>query len=119
MLFRSGRTAWSEYLSRTGYYSRSQSGFGYHMDRQDIRESFAMTPSELLKRSPGGDQIPKCLSLWIDGVRTSGQINDQLIDWIEGIEIFRRTVEVPIEYIRPGTCGAILVWTSDPRADPR
>lgn len=114
-----GRTEWSEYLGRTGFYARSQLGFGYHMDREDIRRSFAMTPAELLRRSPGGDQMPRCVALWIDGVRTSGRIDDQLIEWIEGIEIFRRAVEVPIEYTRPGTCGAILVWTTDPRAEPR
>ena len=59
------------------------------------------------------------MSLWIDGVRTSGEIDNQLIEWIEGIEIFKRTVEAPIEFVRPGTCGAVLVWTSDPRVVPR
>ena len=54
-----GRTEWSEYLSRTGFYARSQQGFGFHMDRQDIRKSFAMSPTELLKRSPGGEPMPR------------------------------------------------------------
>ena len=113
-----GRRSYSDYLDRNGYYERSKQGFGYHLEREDIERTFAQEPQELLRRIPiSSTEDGSCpWTLWIDGVRTEkGQLNDQLIGWIEGIEVFPRRVEVPIEFIRPETCRTILVWTTDPR----
>lgn len=113
-----GRRNYSDYLHRTGYYDRALAGLGYHLEREDIERTFAQQPSELLRRLPiSSTEDGSCpWSLWIDGVRTiRGQLNDQLIGWIEGIEVFPRRMEVPIEFIRPDTCRTILVWTTDPR----
>ena len=112
-----GRRTWSEYLDRTGYYQRAEAGSGYHFEREDIRRTMAQQPSELLRYMPiSGIQSGGCpWTLWIDGVRTmKGKLDDQLIGWIEGIEVFPRRVEVPIEFVRPDTCRTILVWTGVP-----
>ena len=108
-----GRTTWDEYLDRSGYYERAKLGLGYHWERADIRRSFAEKPSEILRRVPiSNTETGGCpWTIWLDGVRTRMALDDQLIGWIEAIEIFPRRVDVPIEFTRPETCRAILIWT--------
>ncbi len=112
-----GRRSWSDYLDRTGYYERSRAGHGHHLEREDIRRTMAQRPSEVLRYiSISSIEDGTCpWTLWIDGVRTiRGKLDDQLVGWIEGIEVFPRRVEVPIEFVRPDTCRTILVWTGVP-----
>jgi hypothetical protein len=55
-------------------------------------------------------------SLYLNGVLLNfalGETIDDMIDpgSLEGVEIYRHSMEVPFEYSGPRVCGAILFWT--------
>lgn len=60
-------------------------------------------------------------TVYVDGVRAhydiqAGLTMSQLVDRqsVEGIEIYRRPLEIPAEYaIGQGTCGVVLLWSKD------
>jgi hypothetical protein len=55
---------------------------------------------------------------YLDGVSYlpdfAGVPNDVRPDEVEGIEVYRRLPEVPVEYRRPGAeCGVVLIWLKE------
>jgi hypothetical protein len=55
-------------------------------------------------------------NIYVDGVQMhfdEAISIDQAVpmDWIEGIEVYRRASEVPAEYLSRATCGVVAVWT--------
>lgn len=55
---------------------------------------------------------------YLDGVSYlpdyAGVPNDVRPDEVEGIEVYRRLSEVPVEYRRPGSeCGVVLIWLKE------
>jgi hypothetical protein len=55
---------------------------------------------------------------YLDGVSYlpdyAGVPNDVRPDEVEGIEVYRRLSEVPVEYRRPGAeCGVVLIWLKE------
>ncbi|HEX8905524.1 MAG TPA: Plug domain-containing protein, partial [Longimicrobiaceae bacterium] len=55
---------------------------------------------------------------YLDGVTYlpdyAGVPNDVRPDEVEGIEVYRRLSEVPVEYRRPGAdCGVVLIWLKE------
>ena len=131
------QSLWLEY---TGFYDREALGAGHHIDRDWIveRRPWARTLSDLLRTIPGvsvdnvgGVQLrgmsrigmtgmaPCPYSVYLDGMlMVSPTLPD---DWwarslirpedVDGIEVYRRPSEVPIQYSGGGGCGVILIWS--------
>ena len=58
------------------------------------------------------------MQYYLDGVSYlpdyAGVPNDVRPDEVEGIEVYRRLSEVPVEYRRPGAeCGVVLIWLKE------
>jgi hypothetical protein len=135
-IFLEGLTITAEMRSRSlddaGFYDRERRGFGYHFDPQDIEESVALVPSDLLRTVPGLNRpnqrmtgprdpitgaviqntLPQCL--WVEGVPwASGDIDDLNIRWIEGVEVFTHTGGTPAQFSMTGAEGCasvMLIW---------
>jgi hypothetical protein len=118
-----GRSLWSAYLDRRGFYQRDRMGWGRHVDRTEIERLGIFVPSDLVQRTLGMQQAalgsflysgagcqPK---VYVDGVIWSGSVDDVPINWIEGIELYPRSTGAPVEYAGFGggpKCGLILIW---------
>lgn len=51
----------------------------------------------------------------VDGVFWSNDLNDIPYDWVDGIEIYRSSANLPAQYAGGLTpCGVIVVWTRPP-----
>lgn len=117
------------------FNERRQSGGGYYITRRQIVESGAQTTADLLRRVPGvrienGRWGPEVLfshgglgavpcqpQLYVHHVAHDGPVNDFSPDDIEAMEIYTGTSTVPIELqsVRAHTCGAIVIWTREPK----
>jgi hypothetical protein len=58
------------------------------------------------------------VQFYLEGVgylpESPGVPNDVQPDEVEGIEVYRRLSEVPVEYRRPGAeCGVVLIWLKE------
>jgi outer membrane receptor protein involved in Fe transport len=115
---------------------RRAEGFGHFVTREDIEEKRPRRASDLFRQIPGlfvtaagfeGSKLylrrgaRQCEpALWVDGVLTGRYpIDDLHPDDIEGIEVYRRPSETPLQFQR-GSCGSVLIWTrsgADDRTD--
>ena len=123
-------------LVRNGFVARFNRGLGHFITPNMIEESVAFRTEDLFRNIAGvavtgtgfgadrvalrgnGGQLCDPM-LYIDGVRTeSSAMGLALSDIIpfhqlNGVEIYRRPAEIPLEYGISGTtfCGVIVLWT--------
>jgi hypothetical protein len=120
---------WAEFERRVEEGRRT--GNGRFFTRPQLDSTMAMTVTSLLSRvslvgmsyDNRGRATPVMLgrggcapSLYLNGARMNfafGESIDDLLDpgSLEGVEIYRHRMEVPLEYAGPRECGAILFWT--------
>lgn len=118
-----------QYLSNQGFYDRQKMGFGHFLtpERLERERPFAIYTRDLFRRIAGvrvrdnGIQMRSfrggdfCYATMIlDGVRVQHRNPDGLAqpDEIEGIEIYRRGSEMPMQYLTVAQgCGVIVIWT--------
>jgi hypothetical protein len=127
------RVAKEPKLVSTGFYNRLQRGLGRFITPGDIDESVALATADLFRGipgvsvnyGPGGDIVTMigatgwCTpTMYMDGVRVVGGAIDLIapLETVYAIEVYRRTVEIPIQYsaVRmgsAGSCGVILIWS--------
>ncbi len=130
----------SVWLDYTGFYDREKLGAGHHIDREWIvnRRPWARTLSDLLRAIPGVSVdnvggvrlrgmsrigmtgMADCpYSVFLDGAMVVSPMMPD--DWwasslirpedVDGIEVYRRPSEVPVQYSGIGGCGVILIWS--------
>src|SRR6185369_11770038 len=100
------------------YYDRAEwtrkTGFGHVLMRDDLdRMQGARTTSILQTYTFPG----RCRStILLDGLEVHPEDFNSLdsmipTDQIEGIEIYRGSTEIPIEYQTRAGCGLVMIWT--------
>lgn len=97
------------------YWGR-QTGEGRFFTREDIRNTGLIRTSSLLRQVPPSMQGGlNCRSaLYLNGmeIRVHIPIDDLVtLDDLEGIEIYRRRSEMPIELASADVCSAVVLWT--------
>ena len=124
----------SVWLDYTGFYDRDAMGQGYHMDRNRIQDRvWARTLADLLRAVPGVT-VDNVGGVRLRGIASPGgcpygvYLDGALVvsptfpddGWavhlirpeeVDGIEVYRRPGEVPIQYSGSGACGVILIWS--------
>jgi hypothetical protein len=80
----------------------------------DLREYIIDAPSRAHHRTGPLTECPPLL--FLDGAFLGNSqrfdINDLPLDAIAAVEAYERTIDTPVEYVRPGNeCGAIALWT--------
>lgn len=114
-------------LERLGFYKRKEIGWGYFINREEIRERHPTWVTDLIRGLPGvriaydelgvpkGAYLRNCLlSVVLDGVPVTVDPNTLVHpSEIEGMEVYPSVVGVPAQYRRglAGPCGTILIWT--------
>lgn len=121
-------------LDDNGFYTREQLGAGFHLDRTAIRRQVsALTLADVLRTIPGlsvgnsgevtfqgARSIQGCTpNVYLDGLLVVSAVApdrfwaQNLIDPldVEGVEIYRRPSEVPVQYSASGVCGVVLIWS--------
>ncbi len=115
-----------------GFLERMDKGFGTFFTPRDIINRNPRLPSDLLRGLPNvsvgrieygraeiflgeGARLGCPPALYLDGMYQAGMQFDDLEKEVLGaVEVYRRDVETPMEFMRTGsTCGAIVVWTPD------
>ena len=115
-----------------GFLERMEKGFGTFFTPRDIINRNPRLPSDLLRGLPNvavgrieygraevflgeGARLGCPPALYLDGMYQAGMQFDDLEKEVLGaVEVYRRDVETPMEFMRTGsTCGAIVVWTPD------
>ncbi len=117
-------------LQYVGFYSRSRSGMGRFLTREDIERRSPVRTTDLfqvmprvalmsvggrfaqivtMSRSGGGRCAP---NVFIDGMphMSAEDINTLQPEDIDGIEVYTSPALTPAEYQRGSDCGAILFW---------
>jgi hypothetical protein len=123
-------TVRSNFLERSGFYSRSRQGWGTQYGPEDIARIDPHWTSDLVRRVPGvtvrmgrggvmyaesrrGSTFslgPCRLPVYVDGiVAFDPDLDDLPPHWIEAMEIYHG-VGTPIQF--GNGCGAILIWTN-------
>ncbi|WP_419162224.1 carboxypeptidase-like regulatory domain-containing protein [Candidatus Palauibacter sp.] len=116
----------------TGFVERLEKGFGTFFTPRDIINRSPRLPSDLLRGLPNvsigrieygratiylgdGARLGCEPALYLDGMYQAGmQFDDLPREDLGAVEVYRREVETPMEFMRTGsTCGAIVVWTPD------
>lgn len=116
-------------LLRAGFYDRMEKGGGWFVAPEEVERRNALYPSQLLRGAPGLTvQSPGperramivntsgcVLDVWVDGDFLRGVSSpDEFVMGAQvlAIEVYRRAIEVPSEFRRPGSgCGAVIIWT--------
>lgn len=115
-----------------GFVERLERGFGTFFTPRDIVNRNPRLPSDLLRGLPNvsvgrieygradvylgdGARFECPPALYLDGMYQAGmQFDDLPKEDLGAVEVYRREVETPMEFMRTGsTCGAIVVWTPD------
>lgn len=115
-----------------GFVERREKGFGTFFTPREIINRNPRLPSDLLRGLPNvtigrmeygraevflgdGGRFRCPPALYLDGVYQAGmQFDDLPKEDLGAVEVYRRDVETPMEFMRTGsTCGAIVVWTPD------
>jgi hypothetical protein len=124
----------SLWLESTGFYARRAMGSGFHMDRTAIQERpWDQTLADLFRAVPGASvdnegrvrlrgmaTLGGCpYNVFLDGSLVVSRVAPD--PWwatslirpedVDGIEVYRRPVEVPVQYSGAGGCGVILIWS--------
>jgi hypothetical protein len=113
----------------TGFRRRRAAGIGEFIGEDEIRRRSPAVLSQLLRSSvgldvgrdlPGGPRIAsrrgECrLTYFLDGMRAEGLNIDALRPRdVVGLEIYHGGSRVPPQFVRRGSCGAVVIWTRDP-----
>ena len=111
------------------FYRRKREGRGTFLAREEIEARGVERFEELLRALPGvevvqvgelrhtvrmaGGRFNGCsVQFWVDGVRVDERWAMAMRpDGIEGIEVYRRLSEVPVEFGTGGLCGVVAIWT--------
>lgn len=129
----------SPYLVASGFYDRKRAGIGTFLTRADWADRSFSRLSDIFRRMPGmhidpmgssgrgsasrsGRSVSRCQPLLVlDGVittigghsRADIPLDDVInIADIEGLELYRGSSEVPMQFnVHTGDCGALLIWT--------
>lgn len=121
-------------------FDRRRSGSrGVFITRDQIVKSGARIGSDVVRTVPGIRIVPSRFSgsntvimtrgsgartcyptMFVHGVPYSGVLDDFLAEDIEALEVYVGISEIPPELDKngKGICGAIVVWTRDPRKAP-
>lgn len=114
-----------ENLRRAGFYNRQRLGFGQFMTRDAIERLRAIDVWDVLERMPFVEvhrtPVPQLLvqvpggicrpTIYLDGMRVA-DLESIPTEVIDGIELYRRGTEMPVEFGAQGTaCGVLLLWT--------
>ena len=122
------RTATQPTLLRVGFYDRSRRGLGRFITPETIENSTALSTADLFFGIAGltvqrngvtGDQVvmqgtrgPCLPTLYVDGLQVRGAPIGSIapLQTVDAVEVYRRAVEVPVQYGSRGigTCGVIL-----------
>lgn len=117
---------------RVDFELRRKMGFGYAIDEKDIAKRadlysvFSNFPGLQLERSGFGVTVAMrrvgfgrtaCpATVFLDGLRTPVELATSLTtDRYRAIEVFTRPGTVPAEFVVPGDCGVILLWSKQAR----
>ncbi|MFN0180267.1 MAG: carboxypeptidase regulatory-like domain-containing protein [Gemmatimonadales bacterium] len=87
-------------------------------DLRDVFRRAGMTPRDRwLSCSALGVGAP-AMGVFLDGLLYSETPEFDLtllpVGWIEGIEVYKRQSEIPMEFTRPGFGCAVAIWTREP-----
>jgi len=115
-----------------GFEERMNKGMGTFFTPRDIINRNPRLPSDLLRGLPNvsvgrieyrraevflgeGQRLGCPPALYLDGMYQAGmQFDDLEREVLGAVEVYKRDVETPMEFMRTGsTCGAIVVWTPD------
>lgn len=117
------------YLVGQGFVERRKMGFGHFLGPRELDDLRVVLRSteEIFYRLPGvtlgPDERPRmtassggaCVPVpFVDGVRVQkGRVRDHApLEHLEGIEIYTRAVQVPLQYSWAAQgCGVVLYWT--------
>ena len=112
---------------------------GTFITRADIVRKGARTGTDIVRTVPGvrlqamrgggsyqvvmtrGAGVRTCYpTMYVHGLPYSGQLDDFTADDIEALEVYVGVSEIPPELDKNGRgiCGAIVIWTRDPRKAP-
>lgn len=114
----------------SGFVDRLEKGFGTFFTPREIINRNPRLPSDLLRGEPNvtvgrvaygraeiylaeGRRLNCPPALYLDGMYQAGmQLDDLTREDLGAVEVYKRDVETPMEFMRTGsTCGAIVVWT--------
>ena len=103
------RSSRDEYYDRLDHVRRF--GGGVIVDYDQLQRRLGSTiPIIVAEQYPGARNCPP--SYFIDGLRA---LNEDLrtlpVTALEGIEIYRSSAQVPVQYQNRANCGAVLIWT--------
>jgi hypothetical protein len=120
------------------FQNRKSGARGTFITRNEIVKRGARVGSDILRAVPGvrvdigrgmgsrvsmtrGSGARPCIpTMFVHGLPYSGTIDDFNADDIEAVEVYVGISEIPPELDKngKGICGAIVVWTRDPRKAP-
>jgi len=114
-------------LQERGFYERREQGAGSFLTPEQIRRWPAVSAGDILRHAPfvssewsiAGSTVfihrfGRCRpTIYVDGNR----INSSPDDWVQpedivGVEVYRGSAQIPLEWSSNETCGVILIWTS-------
>lgn len=128
------KTHWLDDFNR-----RSGSNRGTFITRAEIVRKGARTGTDIVRSVAGirlvprrggigyqvlmtrGDGAHACVpQMFVHNMQYSGTLDDFLAEDVEAVEVYTGISEVPAELdkVGRGVCGAIVVWTRDPRKPP-
>jgi hypothetical protein len=117
--------------SLVGFYERRKYAFGRFYTAEELEQRGSQLLRSLLAET--GVQVlcrrgrclpvisnagqPCVLSLYVDGFPFPlERLEFARVDDVAGVEVYKRALEVPVEFQRPartGACGAVLMWSRD------
>jgi hypothetical protein len=122
------------------FNNRKSGARGTFITRNEIVKRGARTATDILRNVPGvrvdmagrtgmnnrvvmtrGNGARPCLpNLFVHGMPYSGNLDDFNADDVEAVEVYVGISELPPELDKngKGICGAVVVWTRDPRKAP-
>jgi hypothetical protein len=125
-------TVHSAFLEQSGYYDRARRGTGRQLSREDLDRIAPFEVSQAIERVPGvrlqraanlGDPTlavsprgssftsgPCVMEVYIDGVRTSPDLNQIPPEWLDAMEVYVGA-QAPVQYAGLNPCGVVLLWT--------
>jgi len=128
------KTHWLDDFSR-----RKGTNRGTFISREEIVRKGARMGTDIVRSVPGLRLVPRrggignqvlmtrgdgpraCVpQMFVHNMAYSGTLDDFVAEDIEAVEVYVGTSEVPAELDKAGRgiCGAIVVWTRDPRKPP-
>jgi hypothetical protein len=121
------------------FQNRKSGARGTFITRADIVRRGARTATDIMRNVPGvrvdmgrtgiqsrivmtrGNGARVCIpNLFVHGMPYSGNLDDFNADDVEAVEVYVGISELPPELDKngKGICGAVVVWTRDPRKAP-